>query len=670
MTGPARWGRGLLWRTVAALAARVTALVAAVFIAMMILGLSASPVHAADEFLDPEVAFKLEARALDARRIELRFDVVKGYHLYRERFSVAAQPAGTALGALQMPAGEMEFDSGLQKNMEVYRHPVTLVLPVEAGAASKFRLQVVNQGCADQGLCYPPQTHAFDVTPGAAGAPMLLRAVADESAAAPGASTGTSTPSSTATTSATPSTGRSAEAAVDDPGRFDGVLRSRNLLAVGGAFLLAGLLLSFTPCVLPMLPILSSIIVGQSRNTVHSTSTRARGFSLALAYSLGMALVYTALGMAAGLAGEGLAAALQNAWVLGAFALLLVGLSLSMFGVYELQVPGAIQTRLAQASGRLQGGQYAGVFVMGGLSALIVGPCVAAPLAGALVYISQTRDVWLGGLALFSLAAGMSVPLLLMGLSAQSLLPRAGHWMERVKHFFGALLLAVALWMVSPVLPGWAMMGLSAILLLGCAVYMGAFDRLEHHTPGHTLTKGIGVAMAVLAMMQLVGVASGGRDPLQPLAHFAARASTTAEAAPLHAGEGSSGKVRGPLEVTQALPFEAIASTAALDSAVRQSARPVLVDFYADWCVSCKEMESLTFSDSPVRQRMANFRLLRIDVTANTDEQKALMRRYGLFGPPALLFFAPSGAELPQARVIGYQDAEAFKAHLDKVARL
>ncbi len=656
MTRRAPWGRGLLWRTVAALAARVTALVAAVFIAMMILGLSASPVHAADEFLDPEVAFKLDARALDAQRIELRFEVVKGYHLYRERFSVAAEPASVALGALQMPAGEMEFDSGLQKNMEVYRHPVTLVLPVGAATASKFRLQVVNQGCADQGLCYPPQTHAFDVTPGAAGAAMVLRAVADESGTA-------RSPASTTAAVATPSASPTADAAVDDPGRFDSVLRSRNLLAVSGAFLLAGLLLSFTPCVLPMLPILSSIIVGQSSHTVHTTSSRARGFSLALAYSLGMALVYTALGMAAGLAGEGLAAALQNAWVLGAFALLLVGLSLSMFGVYELQVPGAIQTRLAQASGRLQGGQYAGVFVLGGLSALIVGPCVAAPLAGALVYISRTRDVWLGGLALFSLAAGMSVPLLLMGLSAQSLLPRAGHWMERVKHFFGALLLAVALWMVSPVLPGWAMMGFSAILLLGCAVYMGAFDRLEHHTPGHTMTKGVGVAMAVLAMMQLVGLASGGRDPLQPLAHFAGRLSTAAEAAPLRSGQG-------PLDTRQALPFEAIANTAALDAAVRQSTRPGLLDFYADWCVSCKEMESLTFTDSPVRRRMADFRLLRIDVTANTDEQKALMRRYGLFGPPALLFFAPAGAELPQARVIGFQNADAFRAHLDKVARL
>ena len=506
----------LVLRMVATMAAAVTALLAAI-IGLVVL-LASPPALAADEFLDPEVAFKLSARALDAQRIELNFHVAKGYHLYRERFSAATVPASGLLGALQSPVGEREFDAALQKQVEVYRQPVTLLLPISAVPTAKFRLAVVNQGCADQGLCYPPQTHTFDlIPPTAAGGPLQLVAVSEDSATAAPA-----TPASS-----------------DDPGQFDSVLRSRNLLAVAGMFALAGLLLSFTPCVLPMLPILSSIIVGQAgRNTVDTKSSRTKGFSLALAYSLGMALVYTALGMAAGLAGEGLAAALQNAWVLGAFALLLVGLSLSMFGVYELQMPGSVQTRLTEASSRLQGGQYAGVFLMGGLSALIVGPCVAAPLAGALVYISRSRDVWLGGLALFSMAVGMSVPLLLMGLSAQSLLPRAGRWMERVKHFFGALLLAVALWMVSPVLPGWALMGLSAVLLMATAVYLGAFDRLEHHTPGHTFTKGVGVTLAALAMMQLVGVAAGGRDPLQPLSALAGHLASA------HAAEAPAGGAR------------------------------------------------------------------------------------------------------------------------------
>jgi len=327
--------------------------------------------------------------------------------------------------------------------------------------------------------------------------------------------------------------------------------------------------------------------------------------------------------------------------------------------VYELQMPGSVQTRLTEASSRLQGGQYLGVFLMGGLSALIVGPCVAAPLAGALVYISRSRDVWLGGLALFSMAAGMSVPLLLMGLSAQSLLPRAGHWMERVKHFFGALLLAVALWMVSPVLPAWALMGLSAVLLMGAAVYLGAFDRLEHHTPGPIFAKGVGVSLAALAMMQLVGVASGGRDPLQPLSSLAGHLGNTNAAATPTGGAQAT------------LAFQAVASTAALDDAVRRATKPVLLDFYADWCVSCKEMEALTFNESPVRQRMAkDFHLLRVDVTANTDEHKALMRRFGLFGPPALLFFTPAGPEMASSRVIGFQNADTFLAHLEKVARL
>jgi thiol:disulfide interchange protein DsbD len=502
-------------RMVASMAAAVTAVLAAIIGLLMVL--TSPPALAAEEFLDPEVAFKLSARAVDDRHIELNFHVAKGYHLYRERFSATADPASIAVGTLQSPAGEREFDAALQKQVEVYRLPVTLQLPISAVPTARFRLAVVNQGCADQGLCYPPQTHTFDVSPPASAGGLLQLVAVNEDAGSASASV----ISTAAPAAAAPTAPPLPAASNDDPGQFDSVLRSRNLFAVAGVFALAGLLLSFTPCVLPMLPILSSIIVGQAgRNTLNTSSSRAKGFSLALAYSLGMALVYTALGMAAGLAGEGLAAALQNAWVLGAFALLLVGLSLSMFGVYELQLPGSLQTRLTEVSGQLQGGQYLGVFLMGGLSALIVGPCVAAPLAGALVYISRSRDVWLGGLALFSLAAGMSVPLLLMGLSAQSLLPRAGRWMERVKHFFGALLLAVALWMVSPVLPAWAVMGLSAVLLMAAAVYLGAFDRLEHHTPATTFNKGLGLTLAAVAVMQLVGVASGGRDPLQPLSQF------------------------------------------------------------------------------------------------------------------------------------------------------
>ena len=604
---------------------------------------------AAEQFLDPEIAFKLSAKALDDKRIELRFDVAPGYHLYRDKLTVQAQPAGVDLGELQVPRGTVEFDPTFQKDVEIFKEPVALILPLARLPDAAFKLVVGNQGCADKGLCYPPMERAVKVEPGSGGLKLTLLSEAEAAAwdTAGAIKTAALAPAAAATQAATSANAAPAEEA----GGFAGALQSRSLLKVAGVFLLAGLLLAFTPCVLPMIPILSSIIVGQK-----STVSKARGFSLAVAYSLGMALVYTAFGMAAGLAGEGLAAALQNAWVLGAFALLLAGLSLSMFGAYELQMPAAVQERMTQWSGRLQGGEHVGVFMMGGMSALIVGPCVAAPLAGALVYISQTKDVVLGGAALFSLASGMSVPLLLVGLSAGSLLPRAGGWMERVKHFFGVMLLGVALWMVSPVLPAWALMVGVAGLLLGSAVYLGAFERLaDGVTPARALTKGVGLMFAVVATLQLAGVASGGRDLLQPLQHLS-----------LAHGSAVVASTASQIE----LKFKTVGNLAQLDAAVRASTRPVMVDFYADWCVACKEFETLTFSNEAVRQRMAGLTLLRVDVTANSADDKALMRKYSLFGPPALLFFPPAGEELAKARVIGFQNAETFREHLDRLDTL
>ena len=608
--------------------------------------------RAADEFLDPEVAFKLTARAADAQRIEIRFEIAPGYYLYGDKFSVEAVPAAVRVSDVQVPKGKVKFDETFQKDVETFRDSATLVAQLAQGAAVPFKLLVGNQGCADKGLCYPPMQRAFHVEPAAGGALKLTLLTEAQSAAwtptAAGVTAG-AVPKGAAGFSSS-AVGAVAGAATES-GQFAQALQSRSLLTIAGVFLLAGLLLSFTPCVLPMIPILSSIIVGQAGHV-----SRGRGFGLALAYSLGMALVYTAFGMAAGLAGEGLAAALQNAWVLGAFALLLAGLSLAMFGVYELQMPAAVQTRLTQWSGRLQGGQHAGVFLMGGLSALIVGPCVAAPLAGALVYISQTRDVLLGGVALFALATGMSVPLLLVGLSAGSLLPRAGLWMERVKHFFGVMLLAVALWLVSPVLPSWGLMLGAASLLLVTAVYLGAFERLpDAVTPGRAVTKGVGLMLAVLATLQLAGLASGGRDLLQPLQHLSLT---------------SGGQPGGVLSNQAGLQFQPVNNLAALDAAVQASGKPVMLDLYADWCVSCKEMEALTFADASIRKRLAGMTLLRVDVTANSADDKALMRKYGLFGPPALLFFAPAGDELSQARVIGFQNAKLFGEHLDRIESL
>ncbi len=525
---------------------------------------------AAETFLDPEQAFRLSARVADGRTLVLDYQIAPGYYLYRERFEIRPLGAEVTLAPPAFPPGVVKYDETFQKDVEVYHDRLEVPLPV-ASAPGRFTVAVTHQGCAEKGLCYPPQLHHLQVT----GEPGAMRAVQVQAVdPLAGGATGNAPDAAPPDTSAT-------DGVFD---RFGRVLRSGNLWAVAGAFALAGLLLSFTPCVLPMVPILSSIILGQG-----GRGSRRRGLLLSAAYALGMALVYTAMGVAAGLAGEGLAAALQTPWVLGGFALVLVALSLSMFGVYALQMPASWQTRLTAASGQVEGGRYGGVFVMGGVSALIVGPCVAAPLAGALLYISQTRDVVLGGVALFAMACGMSVPLLLVGLSAGSLLPRAGAWMEWVKRVFGVLLLAMAVWMVWPVLP-W------------------------------------------------------GRS--------AAAVVTSVDGATLHATPGSG------------VVFRRVRSADELDAILRTAGRPVLFDFYADWCVACKEMERFTFTDPAVQARMADWLLLQVDVTANTAEDKVLMRRYGLFGPPAILLFDAQGRELSARRIIGFESAATFLTHL------
>jgi thiol:disulfide interchange protein DsbD len=511
-------------------------------------------------------------------------------------------------------------------------------------------------------LCYPPQDATvrlvagagagqsqpqMSVPPGQPGAGPLGASPAADGAPAftlPGQSSVAGEPAAPAVMSAATSAATSAttsapaSATATAPSELSGIaalLQGGRLLAIVPAFILLGLGLAFTPCVLPMVPILSSIIVGEGRQL-----GRARGFVLSLSYSLGMAIVYTLLGVAAGLLGEGLAAALQNPWVLGAFAILIAAMALSMFGVYQLQVPAALQTRLADASGRQASGKLAGVFVMGAISALIVGPCVAAPLAGALVYISQTRDVLVGGAALFAMAVGMSVPLLLVGVSAGSLLPKAGMWMESVKRFFGVLMLAMALWMVAPVLPGLLQMLLWAALLLGYGFYL----LRTTGKPRHWAAMALGAACAVLGATQLVGLASGARDPLAPLARFT-----------------------GGAPVPQ-LAFTRVKTVEQLDAALRATGgKTAMLDFYADWCVSCKEMEKLTFVDPLVKARLANTVLLQVDVTANDAADRAMLKRFGLFGPPGIILFDRGGKEIPDGRVIGYQDSAKFLGSLAKL---
>ncbi|MGJ7915889.1 protein-disulfide reductase DsbD [Massilia sp. LXY-6] len=621
-----------------------------------------APARADDGFLPPEQAFKFSARMLDPHTAEVSYAIADGYYMYRERFKFAA--AGAKLGEPQIPPGKIKFDDTFQKEVETYHHGVAIRIPVQG--EGPFTLTASGQGCADKGLCYPPQDATIRLVAGNGGGagqsqPQMIlpsgqsgTGALGSTAAAEGASSFTlpgqplpsaaSQPAVPAAESAAKPAPASPPAAVSGPAsaaapsELSGIaalLQGGRLLAIVPAFILLGLGLAFTPCVLPMVPILSSIIVGEGRH-----AGRTRGFVLSLAYSLGMAIVYTLLGVAAGLLGEGLAAALQNPWVLGAFALLIAAMSLSMFGVFQLQVPAALQTRLADASGRQASGKLAGVFAMGAISALIVGPCVAAPLAGALVYISQTRDVLVGGAALFAMALGMSIPLLLVGLSAGSLLPRAGLWMESVKRFFGVLMLAMALWMVAPVLPGLVQMLLWAALLLGYGFYL----LRATGKPRHWAAMALGTGLAVLGATQLVGVASGARDPLAPLARFTGGAPA------------------------QPLAFTRIKTVEQLDAALAATnGKTAMLDFYADWCVSCKEMEKLTFVDPAVKARLANTVLLQVDVTANDAADRAMLKRFGLFGPPGIILFDRAGKEIPDGRVIGYQDSGKFLASLARL---
>ena len=583
--------------------------------------------RAADEFLDPEVAFKLSARTTDDRTVEVTVTAVPGYYLYREQFKFDAP--GATLGAPVMPEGKTKFDETFQKNVETYRDAVRITIPVQQ-APAKFQLLVTNQGCADKGLCYPPMQRGIEVGLKGFGGDGGARALTVNETLQTTAASPAAQPADARTGVVAPS------AAGND--QLDSALRGGKFWPVVGVFLIAGVLLSLTPCVLPMLPILSSIIVGEG-----SRVSRWRGFALAVSYSLGMALVYTALGVAAGLAGAGLAAALQNPWVLGAFALGLVTLAMSMFGVYELQLPAGFTGRMAGVSQRLPAGRFIPVFVMGGLSALIVSPCVAAPLAGALVYLSQTGDVLLGGSALFSLAAGMSVPLLLVGASAGALLPRTGAWMNEVKRLFGMLLLGVALWTVQSVLPVALTLALWGALLISVAVSLVSHtQRPQHGGWSRSLWRRCAAAViGVIGMLQIVGAVSGGSDPLQPLGHLSRHA------------ESGGGSTTAPL-------FTTLRSVTELDAALRSAGRPVMLDFYADWCVSCKEMERFTFTDPAVQRKLAGAMLLKADVTANNAQDRELLKRFGLFGPPGTIFFDASGREVAGARIVGFQNSAQF----------
>ena len=550
----------------------------------------------AQDLLEPEKAFQFSARVLENQAIEVHFVIASGYYLYRERFKFAAEGnSSIKLGAPELPRGIPHKDEFFGST-ETYRKAVAIRVPVEGNG--RFDLKVTSQGCADAGVCYVPMdsSASLDVSAGGGSAAPRLSIFASDT---------------------------------DIARLFEG-----NVALVLASFLAFGVLLAFTPCVLPMIPILSSIIAGQGR-----TLNKMQALALSGAYVLGMALAYAVAGVAAGFSGSLLAAALQNAWVLGAFALVFVVLAFSMFGFYDLQLPGFIHHRLHGAHARLRGGRVASVAAMGVLSAVIVSPCVAAPLAGALLYISQTRDVLLGGSALFVMALGMGIPLMVVGISEGALLPKAGAWMQGVRRFFGVLLLAVALYIAAPVLPVVLQMLAWAALFIGSGVFLRALDALPAHASAWwRVWKGVGVISLVIGVAMLVGALAGSRDPMRPLA-------------------GVLGEAQSDLPAT---PFVRVASLADLEEKLKAAGKPAILDFYADWCVSCKEMERFTFSDSRVRREMEGLLLVQADVTKNTDADKALLKRFSLFGPPGIIFFDASGREISGLRVVGYQNPERF----------
>lgn len=575
-----------------------------------------------DDILQADQAFQLAISAKDTQTLNADFKIEPGYYLYRQRIKFEIKSADGRISAINFPPGEIKQDANFGSS-EVFHKSFSahIKLALTAPAPSKISVLATYQGCSEKGLCYAPIHKTLEVA--------LISAAAASPADTPVA--------------ATP--------AANEDGQATSLLESGKLWLIVLGFFGFGLLLSLTPCVLPMIPILSGIIVGSKTKDSTQKVSRLHTFNLSLAYTLGMALSYTLAGIVAALSGYSLSTALQNPWALGIGALMFVLLALSMFGFYELQLPSALESRIVNASNRFKGGRFASVFAMGALSALIVSPCIAAPLAGALAYISKTHDAVLGGVALFSLSIGMGVPLLLIGASAGTLLPKPGAWMNAVRNFFGVAMLAMAVYIAAPVLPEGLVMGLWAALLIVPSIYMHALDNLP---PKHSLWakfwKGIAIIMLITGGGILLGALSGSHSPLQPLAGFQGTASAKVD------------------EAATSVKFQRIKNTHELDQALQQArGKFVMLDFYADWCVSCKEFEHYTFQDARVRKQLSKMVVLQVDATKNTNDDWELMSRFGLFGLPGIVFFDQHGNELTPLKVVGYQNAEKFLVSLNSV---
>jgi thiol:disulfide interchange protein DsbD len=581
------------------------------------------PASNQDQFLDVDKAFVFAAVADGGERVLLDWQIAPGYYLYRHRVSAKTATPGFALGDIAMPDGHKKTDEFFG-DVEVYYDILSATVPVtRPEGASSFELAVTYQGCADAGLCYPPVTKTVRIElPPPGTAPQS--AATDAAGGAP---------------------------TVSEQDRLSSLISRGSLLAIMASFFGFGLLLAFTPCVLPMIPILSGIIAGEG-----ASATPRRAFTLSVVYVLGMALTYTIAGAAFAAAGQQAQAFFQQPWIIICFAALFVVLALAMFGLYDFKIPSALETRLAVLSGRQKSGSLVGTAVMGALSALVVTACVAPPMVAALAVIGQTGDVLRGALALFAMAIGMGFPLLLVGVAGGRYLPRAGGWMATVKALFGVLFLGVAVWMLERVLPGSATLALWALIAIVAGYYFGGFGRTSADGAAWPLVaRGLGLAAIVWGVLMMVGAAAGGHDPLQPL-----RGATLPGLAARNASS----------EATRA--FRLIASVEDLDrelGAAQAAGKPAMLDFYADWCVSCKEMEKYTFSNPEVQKDLAGFVLLKADVTANNEAHQALFKRFGVYGPPTTAFFAAKGGECRPFRLVGFVKADDFRSHLARFAR-
>lgn len=582
-----------------------------------------------DEFLDPDIAFQVTAEQGDTDNIITHWSVVDGYYLYKDKISVLpADDAQITLGAMDLPAGEEKHDEYFGEIVSI-DHGFDSKLPIQNIAAnvSVVELIVSYQGCAKAGLCYPPITKNISVAlnyPGSAGA--LSSSENNNSAG-----------------------GSNFQSEQD---RIANTLAAEKLWFTVISFFGLGLLLAFTPCVFPMIPILSSIIVGQGE-----TISTSKAFTLSLVYVLAMAVTYTLAGVMVGLSGQNIQVWFQNPWVISVFAGIFVLLSLAMFGYYELQMPNSIQTRLNAISSSQERGSYVSTGIMGFLSALIIGPCVTAPLIGALIYIAETGDALIGGIALFALSMGMGAPLLAIGTSAGKVLPTAGAWMDTVKAVFGILLLAMAIWMLERILPKPWILTLAGALLVFAAVYLGTFKPLGQSKSGFTWAwRTLGIATFIYGGLLLVGAIEGSHKLTFPV-QFVKNPQLALQQTK-HAHHG--------------IAFKQVKGLEGLQAAIKQAksdSNPVMLDFYADWCISCKEMEALTFTNNAVQISLENFVLLQTDVTDNDEQDQKLLKELGLFGPPAIVFYDHAGNEQRNYRVVGFMNAQKFASHVENFKR-